>query len=84
MHAHIILWVDEIVVVVLAIFDETTKNFIPPSDSLQNKFYKLVKNCEIFDTLPTNARKKCIFNNNNLNCCFKKFVKICLYYAYSI
>jgi hypothetical protein len=45
-HAHIILWVNEndlqkitneTIVVVLAIFDETTKNFIPPSDSLQNK-----------------------------------------------
>jgi hypothetical protein len=51
-HAHIILWVqeknlmkitNEIVVVISAIFDETTTRFVVLNDSLQNKLFKLRK-----------------------------------------
>jgi hypothetical protein len=49
-HAHIILWVqeedlmkitNEIVVVILAIFDETTTKFVVHNDSLQDKLFKM-------------------------------------------
>ncbi len=50
-HTHIILWVqendveritNEIVVVILDMFDELTTKFISPNDSLQNKLFKMV------------------------------------------
>ncbi len=50
-HTHIILWVqendlekitNEIVVIILDMFDESTSKFISPNDSLQNKLFKMV------------------------------------------
>jgi hypothetical protein len=49
-HIHIILWVqendlerikNEIVVVILDMFNESTTKFISPNDSLQNKLFKM-------------------------------------------
>ncbi len=39
--------------------------------------------CEIFNTLVSNPRKKCVFNNNNWSCSFM-IIPTCLCYTYSI
>jgi hypothetical protein len=50
-HTHIILWVqendleiiaNEIVAIILPMFDESTTKFISPNDSLQNKLFQIV------------------------------------------